>query len=126
MLARLGSFSASARAEYTAAPSTSSWRLSLKRRWSFASSVMSRVMRQSRARCQLWLVWSNPEERPVEGDAEREPDEFDHSEKCADFDEVGVTEIAVGVTDDERCRLVGEQLAACRERPDHADPQHVE
>jgi hypothetical protein len=45
---------------------------------------------------------SNAEQRPVKRDAQRQPDKFDDGQKGADFYQIGMAEIAVGITDDER------------------------
>src|SRR4029077_17475423 len=66
-----------------------------------------------------------PDPRPVERNQEYQYYELDHGKTCTHAHQIACGEIAVGVTDDQHAGLIGEQLAAGRKRPDHAEQQRM-
>src|SRR5215472_7050984 len=106
MFARLGSDSASARAAYTAAPSTSSWRLPFSRRCSLGSGICQTSRPGKLTPGPDLAGGSEANNGPVKGNTDRKPNEFYHRQDGPDFDQVGVAEITVGIADHQRRRLI--------------------
>jgi len=56
------------------------------------------------------MLIQKAEERPIKGNAERQPDEFYDCQKHSDLDQIDMAEIAVGIADNER-RPIGRRKA---------------
>src|SRR6516162_11060388 len=69
---------------------------------------------------------ADTDQRPIEGNQEQKHQDLGYEKEPAQFQYVAGTETAERIAGDQNQRLVYEELASYRERPDHPDGERVE